>query len=77
VIEHRAQLEAESAVGGQQRITGCIGVHLSIAQDELGQYGEDRLATCALDAPDGEAAQADPGIMGVTRQAPPPRQLAL
>ena len=34
------------------------------------QDGEDRFAGGALDAPDGEPAQANPRIMGVARQAP-------
>ena len=37
----------------------------------MGQHGEDRFAGGALDAPDGEPAEANPRVMGVARQAPP------
>src|SRR5919108_5169084 len=38
----------------------------------MGQNGEYRFAGRALDAPDRETTQADPGIMGMARQAPSP-----
>ena len=44
--------------------------HLAVAQDEMGQHGEARFAGGALDAPDGESAEANPRVMGVARQAP-------
>jgi hypothetical protein len=34
----------------------------------MGQHGKNRLASRALNAPDGEPAQADSHIMGVARQ---------
>ena len=70
VADDRAPLQTEAAVGGEQGIAGHIGAHRAVAQDEMGQDGEDRFARGALDAPDGEPAQANPGIMGVARQAP-------
>ena len=57
-------------MGGQERITGHLGAHLAVPQDEVGQDREHRTARRALDTPDGEPTQADPGVMGVTRQAP-------
>ncbi len=48
-------------MGGDQGIAGHVRPHLSVAQDEVRQDGEDRLAGGALDAPDGETTQADPG----------------
>jgi hypothetical protein len=62
--------QTQATVRGQQGIPGRVGSHLSVAQDEVGQDGEDGFARGALNAPDGEAAQAQPGIMGVARQAP-------
>jgi len=55
-------------MGGDQGLAGDIGAHAAIAQDKVRQDGEHRLARGALDAPDGEAIQANPGIMGVTGQ---------
>jgi hypothetical protein len=45
-------------------------VHRAIAQDEVGQDGEHGTTRGALDAPDGNPTQADPGVMGVACQAP-------
>ena len=59
-------------MGGQQGITSHFWSHRAVTQDEMRQDGEDRFARGALDAPDGEPAQANPGVMGVTRQAPAP-----
>ena len=70
VADHRTPFQTEAAVGGQQGIAGHLGSHLAVAQDEMRQDGEHRFARGALDAPDGETAQADTGIMGVARQAP-------
>jgi hypothetical protein len=52
-------------MGGQQGIAGGFGAHLSITQDEMRQHGKDRPASCALNAPNGETAEAYTGIMGV------------
>ncbi|HET6789258.1 MAG TPA: hypothetical protein VFH49_14925, partial [Aquabacterium sp.] len=57
-------------MGGEQGITGHIRPHRAVAQDEVRQDGEDRLAGGALDAPDGEPTQADSGVMGMAREAP-------
>ena len=57
-------------MGGQQGVTGHLRSHRAVAQDEMGQHGEDRFAGGALDAPDGETTQANPRVMGVARQAP-------
>ena len=70
MADHRTPFQTEAAVGGQQGIAGHLRSHLAVAQDEVGQDGEHRFARGALDAPDGEPAQADTGIMGVARQAP-------
>jgi hypothetical protein len=58
-------------MSSQQRITGCTRVHLSVAQDEMGQYSEDRLTACALNAPDGEPTQANASIVGMAGQRVP------
>ena len=55
-------------MGGQQGIAGHIRAHLAVAQDKVRQDGEDRFASGALDAPDGEPAQANPRVMRVARQ---------
>jgi hypothetical protein len=68
--DHRAQLQTETTVCGQQDIAGHLGSHLAIAQDEVRQDGEYGFAGRALDAPDGNSIQADPGVMGVACQAP-------
>src|SRR5215470_6260180 len=60
--------QAEAAVSGEQGLSGDLGAHAAIAQDKVRQDGAHRLARGALDAPDGEAIQANPGIMGVTGQ---------
>ena len=57
-------------MGGQPGIAGHFGSHLAVAQDDMRQHGDHRFARGTLDAPDGEAAQADTGIMGGARQAP-------
>ena len=57
-------------MGGQQGIPRHFRSHLAVAQDAMGQHGEDRFAGGALDAPDGESAEANPRVMGVARQAP-------
>ena len=70
VADHRTPFQTESTVGGNQGIAGHRRTHAAIAQDEVRQDGEHRFARGALDTPDGETTQADPGIMGVARQAP-------
>jgi hypothetical protein len=55
---------------GQQGVSGYVGMHRAIAQDEMRQDGEDRFTPRTLDAPDGETAQADPDVMRVAGQAP-------
>ena len=77
VAHHRTPFQTEPAVGGQQSITGHVRPHRAVAQDEVWQDGEDRFARGALDAPDGEPAQANPRVMGVAGQAPTLTQLAL
>ena len=52
-------------MGGQQRIAGHLGSHLSVAQDEMGQAGKNRFAPRALNAPNGETAEPNASIMGV------------
>src|SRR6267378_6360437 len=69
MADDRAQLQAETTVGGQQGIAGHLRAHLAVAQDKVRQDGEDRFAGGALDAPDGEPAQANPRVMRVARQA--------
>ena len=56
-------------MGGQQRITSHLWPHGAVAQDKVRQDREDRLTGGALEAPDGEPAQADPRVMRVARQA--------
>jgi hypothetical protein len=55
-------------MSSQQRITDCTRGHLSVAQDEMGQYGKDRLTACALNAPNGEPTQANASIVGMAGQ---------
>jgi hypothetical protein len=57
-------------VGGQQRLTRHLWPPGAVAQDKVRQDREDRLTGGALEAPDGEPAQADPRVMRVARQAP-------
>ena len=57
-------------MGGQEGIARDLGAYLAIAQDEVRQHGEYRFTRGTLETPDGEAAQADTGIMRVARQAP-------
>jgi hypothetical protein len=52
-------------VGGDKGLPRQIGTHAAIAQDEVGQHCKDSLARGTLYAPDGEAAEANPRIMGV------------
>ncbi|HZC00021.1 MAG TPA: hypothetical protein VE844_01230 [Gammaproteobacteria bacterium] len=65
-----AQLQTEASVGGQQRITSHLWVHLAVTQDEVRQDREHRLACGALDTPDSETTQPKPEVMRMTRQAP-------
>ena len=57
-------------MGGHQGLPSHIGTHAAIAQDEVGQHRKDCLTRGTLNTPDGEPAQADPGIMGVAGQTP-------
>ena len=70
MVEDRAQLQTEAAMGGQQGIAGHLRAHLAIAQDEVREDREHRSARGALETPDGEPTQTDTDIMGVARQAP-------
>ena len=71
-MDHCTELQAQTAMGGQEGIASNFGAHLAIAQDEMWQDRENRSARGTLDPPDGDPAQPDPYIMGVTRQAPAP-----
>jgi hypothetical protein len=57
-------------MGGPQGIASYLWSHLTVAQDEVRQDGEDRFARGALDTPERETAHADTGLMGLARQAP-------
>src|SRR5262252_8358134 len=57
-------------MGGQECITGHLRSHVAIAQDEVGQDGEHCTTRGALEPPDGEPTEPDPGVMGVAGQAP-------
>ena len=70
MVEDRAQLQTEAAVGGQQRITGDLRSHLAITQDEVRQDREHGFACGALDTPDGETTEPDTHIMGVACETP-------
>ena len=70
MVEHRAQLQTEAAMRGQQGIAGHLRAHLAIAQDEVREDREHRFTRGALDPPDGEPTQPDTDIMGVAGQAP-------
>ena len=56
-------------MGSDQGLPSHVGTHLAIAQDEVRQHGENRLATRALNAPDGEPTEPKPGIMGMAGEA--------
>jgi hypothetical protein len=56
-------------VGGDQRLPGHVGAHVTVTQDKMGQDGEDGFTGGALNPPDREATEADTRIMGVSRQA--------
>ena len=51
-----------------QRPPGNIGTHAAITQDKMGQHGKYRSASGALNAPNGEATEANASIMGVASQ---------
>src|SRR5712671_7880010 len=65
IADCRTPLQAESSMGGEQGLPRYIRTHTAIAQDEVGQHCKDSLARGTLHAPDGEAAEANPRIMGV------------
>ena len=69
VADHRAPCQTEATVGGDQGIAGHVRPHRAGAPDKMRQDRADRCAGGALDAPDGEPAQANPRVMGVARQA--------
>ena len=69
IPDHGAPCSAHSTVGGDQRLPGHVGAHAAIAQDEMGEDREHRLAGGALHPPDGETTQPNTGIVGVARQA--------
>src|SRR5215831_17596688 len=68
IADCRTPLQAESSMGGEQGLPRYIGTHAAIAQDEVGQHRKDSLARSTLHAPEGEAAEANPSIMGVAGQ---------
>jgi hypothetical protein len=68
MIEHRTEFQTETPMSGQKGIARDLGSYLAIAQDKMRQDGEDSFARGALDPPDGDATQADTGIMRVARQ---------
>src|SRR5262245_26184252 len=69
MIEHRTQLQAQTAMGGQEGIARDLRSHLAIAQDEMWQHGEHRMTHRALEPPDGHPTQAYAEIMRVAGQA--------
>src|SRR6266849_3676970 len=70
MVEDRAQLQTEAAVGGQQRIPSHFRSYLAVTQDEMRQDGEHGFARRTLDTPDGETTQAETSIVGVAGQTP-------
>ena len=70
VTDHRTQLQTQAPMRRQQGIAGDLWSHLPIAQDEVGQDGEHGTTRGALDAPDADATQANPDVMGVAGEAP-------
>ena len=70
MVEDCAQLQTETAMGGQQRITSHLRSHLTIAQDEVGEDREHGAARGALETPDGDPTETDTRIMRVTGEAP-------
>jgi hypothetical protein len=71
MMDHCTELQTEPPVCGQQGIAGHLRTHLTIAQDEVREHSEYRVTHRALETPDGDPTQADTGVMGVARQAPP------
>ena len=55
-------------MGSQKGIAGGIGSHLAITHDKMGQDGEHRFTSGALNAPNSETAEANASIMGVASQ---------
>src|SRR5713101_5146147 len=49
---------------------GDVRAHLAIAQDEMGEDREHRATRRALETPDGEPTQTDPGVMRVAGETP-------
>jgi hypothetical protein len=55
-------------MSGQQGIAGRFRPHLTVTQDKMRQNREYRLASGALNAPDGETTEANASIMGVASE---------
>jgi hypothetical protein len=55
-------------MSGQQGIASRLGSPLAVAQDEMGPHGEYRLAPRTLNAPNGQTAEPNAGIVGVAGQ---------
>src|SRR5205807_6713 len=68
VTDHRTPFQAEPTMGGNQGLPSALGAHAAVAQDEMGQDSEHGFTRSTLHAPDGETAQSNSGIMGVTGQ---------
>jgi hypothetical protein len=66
----RTPCETEATVGGDQGVARHSGTHAARAPDAVGQHRQDRRARGALSAPEGEPAQSNPRIMGVSGQTP-------
>src|SRR6266850_5934963 len=69
MLDDRAELQTETTMGGQERITGHLRSQRAVTPDARRQDGEHGFARGALDTPDGETT-ADTGIVGVARQTP-------
>jgi hypothetical protein len=63
-----APFQTETTVGSDQGLPSHIGTHTAITQDKMRQDCKDGLTRRTLNAPDGETAEANAGIMGVTSQ---------
>lgn len=70
--EHRAPLPTEPARRRSSGIASDLGAPRAVAQDDVREHGEYRLARRALEAPDGEPTPPDRRRMRMAREASAP-----
>jgi hypothetical protein len=68
IVQDGTEFQAQPTMRGEEDVPGHVGSHGPVAQDKMGQHGEDRLAYRTLQAPDRDPAESDTHIVRVACQ---------